>query len=122
LLVYDHIGLAVSDLGRSATFYETALAPLGLNLTSRDDSSAGFGSPDATILWLTSGRPVPDHGVHIAFAASDEESVEAFHAAALAAGGADNGAPGPRPDYGEHYYAAYALDPDGNNIEAVYTG
>lgn len=120
--MYDHIGLAVSDLGRSVEFYEKALAPVTIELTSQDDSSAGFGSKDATILWLMSGRPVPDRGVHIAFAAPDAESVAAFHAAALAAGGVDNGAPDPRPDYGDHYFAAYVLDPDGNNIEAVYTG
>jgi catechol 2,3-dioxygenase-like lactoylglutathione lyase family enzyme len=119
--MFDHIGLAVSDLTRSVEFYEHALEPVGLRLTFRDQSNAGFGTEGATILWLIADRPVPDHGVHIAFAASDETTVSGFHDAALKAGGRSNGAPGLRPHYGAQYYAAFVHDPDGNNIEAVVT-
>lgn len=117
--MYDHIGLKVSDLDASVRFYGAALAPLSHELCSRDASGAGFGPRGAAALWLhqsdTSGR----HGVHVAFRAVDRAAVERFHAAGLSAGGRDNGAPGLRADYSPNYYAAFLLDPDGNNVEAV---
>jgi catechol 2,3-dioxygenase-like lactoylglutathione lyase family enzyme len=115
----DHLGFGVGDLQRSRSFYEAALAPLGVGLL-RDDGErvAGFGESDRPYFWLRADRPLPQAPLHFAFAASDHAAVERFHAAGLQAGGADNGAPGPR-DYGPNYYAAFLLDPDGNNIEAV---
>jgi catechol 2,3-dioxygenase-like lactoylglutathione lyase family enzyme len=120
----DHVGLEVSDYPGSKAFYEAALAPLGISLLLEfAESAAGFGSETEIgpkpYFWIQSrGRPVVT-GAHIAFAAPDRDGVDAFHAAALAAGGSDNGAPGPRPIYHPHYYGAFVLDPDGNNIEAV---
>ena len=117
----DHLGLTVSDLAASRAFYEAALAPLGygvvMEIADGDSAHLGFGAgrPD---FWISARTPVSE-GVHAAFAAPDRATVDAFHAAALAAGGTDNGAPGPRPHYHEHYYGAFVLDPDGNNVEAV---
>ena len=85
--------------------------------------AVGFGSDlgdgPKPYFWVDGARPPPVSGVHVSFAAPDRETVDAFHAAALAAGGTDNGAPGPRPIYHPGYYGAFVLDPDGNNIEAV---
>lgn len=125
----DHIGLAVSDLTRARTFYEGALAPLGITLqmevteemTGGHGAHLGFGVPDNPLFWIGSSR-TPSTGVHVAFAAKDSAMVDAFYAAALAAGGRDNGAPGLRPEYHPGYYGAFVLDPDGNNIEAVFHG
>jgi len=117
--MYDHIGLRTPDLAKSLAFYEAALAPLGHELTYQDEASAGFGRKDgATGLWLHGGAAA-GAGAHLAFAAASREAVDAFHAAALAAGGSDNGAPGLRADYSPTYYAAFVVDPDGNNVEAV---
>jgi catechol 2,3-dioxygenase-like lactoylglutathione lyase family enzyme len=117
--MFDHVGLAVADFTRSVRFYGAALEPLGYRLESHDPQggSAGFGSPGVPQLWLGGGKPTSP--VHLAFRAPDRASVRRFHEAALAAGGKDNGKPGPRPAYGEHYYAAFVLDPDGHNVEAV---
>jgi catechol 2,3-dioxygenase-like lactoylglutathione lyase family enzyme len=119
--VFDHIGLQVSDLARSVRFYQAALRPLGLELCSQDAGGAGFGPPGAPALWLT---PVaakgPARPAHLAFRAADQEAVKRFHRAALEAGGADHGPAGPRPAYGPTYFAAFVLDPDGNNLEAVH--
>lgn len=117
--MYDHIGLSVKDIDASVRFYAAALAPLGYVLCSRDAASTGFGPKGAPALWLAAGAG--KGAVHVAFAAPDRDAVARFHAAGLAASGRDNGAPGPRPDYGERYYAAFLLDPDGNNVEAVTT-
>jgi catechol 2,3-dioxygenase-like lactoylglutathione lyase family enzyme len=116
----DHVGFAVSDYERSKAFYEAALAPLGFRLVMEPvPGAAGFGGengkPD---FWITD-RDAPPTGVHVAFEAASRERVDAFHAAALAAGGTDNGAPGVREIYHPTYYGAYVLDPDGNNVEAV---
>jgi catechol 2,3-dioxygenase-like lactoylglutathione lyase family enzyme len=117
--VIDHVGFPVSDYAASKAFYEQALAPLGYELIAEFDGAAcGFGAQGKPDFWLET-RSEPVSGLHIAIASPDRATVDAFHAAALAAGGQDNGAPGPRPQYHEHYYGAYALDPDGNNIEAV---
>jgi catechol 2,3-dioxygenase-like lactoylglutathione lyase family enzyme len=120
----DHVGIEVSDYERSKAFYEAALAPLGVELLmERQSASAGFGSETEIgpkpYFWIHSrGRTVVS-GAHIAFGAADRDGVDAFHAAALAAGGSDNGAPGPRPIYHPGYYGAFVLDLDGNNVEAV---
>jgi catechol 2,3-dioxygenase-like lactoylglutathione lyase family enzyme len=122
--VLDHVGLEVTDFDRSRAFYEAALAPLGIAVVMEPvPQAAGFGSEVSGItkpyFWIMArGRPAVS-GAHVSFAASDHATVEAFHAAALATGGGENGAPGPRPLYHASYYAAFVLDPDGNNIEAV---
>ena len=118
----DHVGLEVSDYERSKAFYTEALKPLGLELLMEPVPGAGgFGLPadQKPFFWIaTRGGPAAS-GVHVAFAAPSTEIVDAFHAAALAAGAQDNGGPGKRPIYHPHYYGAYVLDPDDNNVEAV---
>jgi catechol 2,3-dioxygenase-like lactoylglutathione lyase family enzyme len=116
--VIDHAALQVSDPILSRSFYSAVLAPLGFSLVrALDDGSAGFGPHGPGEFWIRPGRP--STGAHIAFAAPTRASVDAFHAAALAHGARDHGAPGLRPEYHSHYYAAFVLDPDGHNIEAV---
>jgi catechol 2,3-dioxygenase-like lactoylglutathione lyase family enzyme len=123
----DHIGFSVSDLARSKAFYEKALAPLGITrlmeLTAEqtgDYGHVGFGDNGKPYFWI-GDRPDKRLGgcLHVAFAAPDRATVDAFHRAAMAAGGRDNGAPGPRPIYHPGYYGAFVLDPDGHNVEAV---
>jgi catechol 2,3-dioxygenase-like lactoylglutathione lyase family enzyme len=115
--VIDHIAIDVGDLERSKAFYAQALRPLGYELVMElDGRAAGFGAQGKPDFWLYSGTATG--GTHVAFTAPDRATVEAFHAAALAAGGEDNGAPGLRP-YHENYYGAFVHDADGNNIEAV---
>ena len=117
--MYDHIGLKVKDIDASIRFYEAALAPLGHVLGSHDDSYAGIGPADAPALWLYAAQGAKGPGTHIAFRAADHKAVAAFHEAGLAAGGTDNGGAGPRTDYSPTYHAAFLIDPDGNNVEAV---
>ena len=114
----DHLGLKVKSLASSKRFYTAALAPLEMTVQYEDKAAVGFGPKGAPILWLGEGKS--PGSVHIALTASNQSAVKEFHAAALEAGGKDNGKPGNRPDYGEHYYAAFVIDPDGNNVEAVY--
>jgi catechol 2,3-dioxygenase-like lactoylglutathione lyase family enzyme len=116
----DHIGLKVRDFQRSKAFYAQALAPLryGLVVELDERQVAGLGVGRKADLLLSQGEPPPG-GLHLAFATEDREAVDGFHAAALAAGGLDNGPPGLRPDYHPNYYAAFVRDPDGNNVEAV---
>ncbi|HZO76702.1 MAG TPA: VOC family protein [Solirubrobacteraceae bacterium] len=116
----DHMGFAVSDYGRSRAFYEKTLAPLGFVLVKEPmGQAAGFGKDGKASFWIEAqGRPVQGR-LHVAFEAKSRDLVDAFHAAAIAAGGTDNGAPGVRDIYHPDYYGAYVLDPDGNNIEAV---
>ncbi len=119
----DHIGLAVSDLARSRAFYETALAPLGYRVVAvieRNEVGGRvvmFGRDEP--VFVIADKERPGEGNHVAFRADARSQVDAFHAAAVAAGGKDNGGPGLRDRYGPHYYAAFVLDPDGFNIEAV---
>ena len=117
--MYDHIGLKVKSLDASVRFYAAALAPLGYVLSSRDDSGAGFGPKGEPALWLYRAAAAGP-GTHLALEAVDRAAVDRFFAAGLEAGGRDNGRPGLRADYGPTYYAAFLLDPDGNNVEAVF--
>jgi catechol 2,3-dioxygenase-like lactoylglutathione lyase family enzyme len=121
----DHVGFAVSDFSRAKAFYEAALRPLGLSLvvevTAEEtgaDAHAGFGAAGKPFFWIGTGDR-PKGGTHVAFAAATRAEVDAFFRAALEAGGRDNGPPGPRPHYHPNYYAAFVLDPDGDNVEAV---
>ena len=117
----DHIVLLVADLDASRRFYEAALAPFGSRTVDYGaEIGLGIGPEGSEDLGLRKGKGAP---MHVAFLAMDVATVDAFHAAALDAGGTDNGAPGRRPQYHERYYAAFVLDPDGNNVEAVcHTG
>lgn len=117
--MFDHIGLKVGDLAASTAFYRDALAPLGSGLVSSGEGYAGLGPPGEAGLWLYESVALTGPGTHLAFRAQDRDAVRAFHAAGLAAGGKDNGAPGVRADYGAAYYAAHLIDLDGNNVEAV---
>ncbi len=121
----DHTGLKVSDGGKSRNFYKHALAPLGYRMIMEIPKEytegllvIGYGVPPKPDFWMSEGKP-NEPRVHIAFRAGNRAQVDAFYKAALAVGGTDNGAPGPRPHYHEDYYGAFVLDPDGHNIEAV---
>ncbi len=114
--LFDHVQLHVRDVAESVRFYETVLEPLGIPLVYVGEEVAEFPN-----LGLVSGRPPSGPG-HIAFRATSEEQVQAFHRAGVEAGYRDNGPPGVRPQYYGRYYAAYVLDPDDNNVEAVYRG
>jgi catechol 2,3-dioxygenase-like lactoylglutathione lyase family enzyme len=120
----DHTGILVSDPVKSRAFYDAALAPLGYRVLMEVPTAVtggrvvlGYGEPPKPDFWVTGGTP-RDH-VHIAFRASSRAVVDAFYAAAIAAGGRDNGKPGTRPHYHQSYYGAFVLDPDGHNVEAV---
>ena len=120
-----HISIGVRHVDRSRAFYDAALAPLGYKCIRAARSLVGYGyGADSISFWVVSAkRPVPPDeksGLHFCFAAPDAAAVDAFHAAALRAGGRDNGAPGLRPVYGADYYAAFIVDPDGYRIEAYY--
>ena len=118
----DHVSIGVRDIAAARRFYDAALAPLGYARLSEGADSLGYGKGDAIAYWISRvDRPVPadpGSGLHVCFAAPSRAAVDAFHAAALAHGGRDNGAPGLRPDYGPTYYAAFAVDPDGYRVEA----
>ena len=114
----DHVNIGVADVATSRAFYERALAPLGYAVLMDSPWGVGLGRDGKPDLFV-SNRP-PSGPLHLAIAADDRAGVEAFHAAALAAGGTDNGAPGLRPQYHPSYYGAFVLDPDGNNVEAVF--
>ena len=117
-LKLDHIGLRVTDLAVSTTFYAAALAPLGMSRIGGSEQHAAFGIGHMPYLTIRLADTVVGP-THVAFLASSHAEVDAFHAAALAVGGCDEGAPGLRPEYHEHYYGAFVCDPDGHNIELV---
>ncbi len=121
----DHIGVAVSNMERAKAFYLNALRPLGIGVIMEvsaeetgSEAHAGFGADGKAFFWIGTGGK-PKGGTHVAFLAPTRAEVDAFHRAAMAAGGRDNGAPGVRPHYHANYYGAFVFDPDGNNIEAV---
>jgi len=116
--VIDHLGFGVTDYEASKAFFLQALAPLGVAVVMEGPYGVGMGRDRKPTLWLhaTSEKPAP---LHLAFSAAERSQVDAFHRAALAAGGKDNGGPGLRPHYHEHYYAAFVIGPDGHNVEAV---
>ncbi|UTH75947.1 VOC family protein [Chromobacterium sp. IIBBL 290-4] len=117
-----HLSLGVADLDRARHFYDAALLELGFVPVWSHEEAAGYGEPgggDRLALMREPDAAPPGPGFHLALAAPNREAVDRFHAAALAHGGRDNGAPGLRPHYGAHYYAAFVIDPDGHHIEAV---
>ena len=118
----DHISIAVRDLKASGRFYDALLGPLGITRVRVGPNSIGYGKtyPEFWLNERRQGKPLPeDSGIHICLRAPDMAAVDAFHAAALAAGAKSDGAPGKRPEYSSHYYAAFIRDWDGNRIEAV---
>jgi catechol 2,3-dioxygenase-like lactoylglutathione lyase family enzyme len=117
--MYDHIGLRVRDIKAAARFYGAVLAPLGFVAGSSGEDYAGFGPKDAPALWLHVYKGEKGTGVHVCFSAPSRAAVDKFHAAGLKAGARDNGKPGVRTDYSPTYYAAFLIDLDGNNVEAV---
>ena len=121
----DHLGVVVRDYATSTAFYRAALAPVGYSKVvdvpggfDGAGATTGFCHEDGSDVWIRGGEPATSP-LHLAFRAPSRAAVDAFHAAALAAGGRDNGAPGLRPKYHANYYGAYVLDPDGHNLEAV---
>jgi catechol 2,3-dioxygenase-like lactoylglutathione lyase family enzyme len=128
MTILDHVTLVVSDYGRSRAFYERALAPLGIQRLMEFGQACGFGKNGKPEFWIGTGptsfqRPeqlVMITPTHVAFTAGGRAEVEAFHAAAIAAGGKDFGAPGVRAHYHPKYYGAFVLDPDGHDVEAVF--
>jgi catechol 2,3-dioxygenase-like lactoylglutathione lyase family enzyme len=118
--MFDHVGLNIRDYAASRAFYERALAPLGYGIVMAFDQhkAAGFGADGRPQLWIVEREPYGT-GTHVAFICPDRATVDAFHEAALDAGGLDNGAPGVRKEYHPTYYGAFVHDLDGNNLEAV---
>jgi catechol 2,3-dioxygenase-like lactoylglutathione lyase family enzyme len=117
----DHVSIGVSDTGRTKRFYDAALKPLGYSCLSESADSLGYGRDRVQFLISQNEQPIapdPASGLHFCFAAPSRESVDAFHSAALKAGGKDNGNPGLRNTYGDNYYAAFVIDPDGYRLEA----
>ena len=116
--MFDHVGLGVSNYAESKAFFLKALQPLGVGIVMEGEHGLGIGPAGKPALWLfeTSEKPAP---LHLAFTAENHGQVQAFYAAALAAGGKDNGAPGLRPHYHPNYYGAFVIGPDGHNVEAV---
>jgi catechol 2,3-dioxygenase-like lactoylglutathione lyase family enzyme len=127
MAILDHVGINVSDYARSKAFYEKALAPLGISAVMEFGKACGFGRSGKPDFWIGEGTAsfqkaeqlAPITPVHVCFKAKNRAEVDAFHAAAMAAGGRDHGKPGPRTEYHPHYYGAFVLDPDGHNVEAV---
>jgi catechol 2,3-dioxygenase-like lactoylglutathione lyase family enzyme len=124
--ILDHVGINVTDSARSKAFYAQALAPLGITLLMDFGSASGFGKNGKPEFWIAAGKATfqtPEQiavitPAHICLVAEDRAAVDAFYAAAIAAGGRDNGKPGLRPEYHAKYYGAFVIDPDGHNIEA----
>ena len=127
--VIDHVGMRVSDLAASRQMYEAALAELGFSVLGEGEFEGdayvlfGRGQSDDFSLHTVGSEPGRDRvttGAHVAFRAETQDAVERWHRAAIRQGGADNGRPGVRPEYSGHYFAAFVVDPDGNNVEAVF--
>ena len=116
--MFDHIGLKVGDLDASVRFYTAALGPLGYEVTSQDETVAGFGDKAGSSLWLYADAKLAHSLVHLAFRVGERSAVDAFYKEGLKASGRDNGAPGLRTDYSPKYYAAFVIDPDGYRLEA----
>jgi catechol 2,3-dioxygenase-like lactoylglutathione lyase family enzyme len=120
-MMIDHISIGVRDVAKAKAFYDAVLKPVGYACLSASDGSLGYGG-DRAVLWVNASDspvpPDPHSGLHVCFAAPTRASVDAFHRAALNHGGRDNGKPGLRADYGENYYAAFVIDPEGYRIEA----
>ena len=116
--MFDHLGFAVADFPTSRAFYLSALAPLGGRVVMEGPDFAGFGREGRPQFWIGTGE-APTTRLHLAFTAGSRAEVRAFYEAAIGAGGADNGPPGLRPNYHPNYYGAFAIDPNGHNIEAV---
>jgi catechol 2,3-dioxygenase-like lactoylglutathione lyase family enzyme len=116
--MFDHMGFSVADFSASRAFYVAALAPLGISVVMEFDGRAGLGRNGRPEFWFGASEKPAGH-LHIAFTAQSREEVRAFHAAAIKAGGKDNGAPGLRPNYHPNYYGAFVIDLNGHNIEAV---
>jgi catechol 2,3-dioxygenase-like lactoylglutathione lyase family enzyme len=125
--ILDHVGLNVADYDRAKAFYQKALEPLGVTLLMEFGTVGGFGRDGKPDFWIGQGKTTFQTEeqvriitpIHVSFSARNKEEVDAFYRAALAAGGKDNGAPGPRPEYHPGYYGAFVIDPDGHNVEAV---
>jgi catechol 2,3-dioxygenase-like lactoylglutathione lyase family enzyme len=115
----DHVSVYCSDFEKSKNFYKAALAPLGYGVLMEFPTAAGMGEPGKADLWLMPSSKGTPHTQHLALTAKSRDAVDKFYAAAIAAGGKDNGKPGVRADYHPNYYAAFVLDPDGHNIEVV---
>jgi catechol 2,3-dioxygenase-like lactoylglutathione lyase family enzyme len=120
--MFNHVSVGTRDLERAARFYDAALGALGYRRTMSEDFGCAWGLkwPEFWATRPTEGEAGAGNGTHVAFIAGSREAVDAFHAAALAAGGSDAGAPGLRPEYTPDYYAAFVRDPDGNKLEAVH--
>lgn len=116
--MFDHVGFGVSDYAESKAFFLKALKPLGVTIAMEGPYGAGLGRGGKPSLWMCQAAEKPAR-LHLAFVAASRRQVDEFHRAALEAGGADNGAPGLRPHYHAHYYAAFVIGPDGHNVEAV---
>jgi catechol 2,3-dioxygenase-like lactoylglutathione lyase family enzyme len=122
-MMISHLSLGVADLERSTAFYDAALGALGYVRLWSNARAVGYGEPgqgDKLALFLEPQASRPGAGFHLALVAGDREAVDAFHLAAMLAGGGDHGGPGPRAAYGPTYYAAFVADPDGHKIEAVF--
>ncbi|MFZ4688697.1 MAG: VOC family protein [Polymorphobacter sp.] len=119
----SHVSIGVADLARATAFYDAVLAPLGARRILDEGFAVAYGRQFPEF-WVgpphDGGAPTPGNGVHFAFFASSRDEVHAFHAAALAAGGTDDGPPGPRPHYDAEFYGAFIRDPDGNKVEAMF--
>lgn len=116
--MFDHVGIGVSNVSESKAFFLAALAPLGVEVVKEGAYGVGIGKNGKPAFWLHEASVVAG-AIHLAFVAESRKQVDAFHEAALAAGGTDNGAPGLRPHYHSSYYGAFVIGPDGHNVEAV---
>ena len=119
--MFDHVSIGVSDIKRTGKFYDATLRPLGFSRLSDGESSLGYGDKGVQLWISATTKPVKgdmESGLHFCFSAKDRAAVDAFHAAALKAGGKDNGKPGIRKEYSGNYYAAFVIDPDGYRLEA----